>query len=96
MLPSHWVAETATKWTKTQFGHAHFIRKPAWIHPQIEGGGGALMCGGGGRLCEILAKWGVGVYPDRGVNPRGYGITLEFSCIWRTRNKLFFNVIYNL
>ena len=29
--------------------------------------------GGGGRLCEILAKWGVGVYPDRGVNPRGYG-----------------------
>ena len=25
--------------------------------------------GGGGHLCEILAKWGGGV----GVNPRGYG-----------------------
>ena len=27
--------------------------------------------GGGGGVCELLAKW-VGVYPDMGVNPRGY------------------------
>ena len=34
------VGKTATKWTKTQFGQAHFVRKPVWIHPQMEGGGG--------------------------------------------------------
>ena len=34
--------------------------------------------GGGGRLCEILAKWGGGggVYPHRGINPREYGIVI--------------------
>ena len=32
--------KTATKWAKIQFGQAHFVRKPVWIHPQMEGGGG--------------------------------------------------------
>ena len=77
MVPSHWVPwqKTATKWTKTQFSQGHFVRKPVWIHPQMEGGGGVNVegGGGGGRLCEILAKWGVGVNPHRGVNPREYG-----------------------
>ena len=52
---------------------AHFVRKPVWIHPQMEGGGGGVNVGGGGPLCEILAKWGVGVSPHRGVNPQEYG-----------------------
>ena len=29
--------------TKTQFGQAHFIRKPMWIHPQMGGGGGVYV-----------------------------------------------------
>ena len=43
--------------------------------PRWRGGGGVNVEGGGGRLCEILAKWGVGVSPHRGVNPREYGIS---------------------
>ena len=43
------------------------------VDPSADGGGG------GGRLCVILAKWGVGVNPHRGVNPREYGI---YICIW--------------
>ena len=55
--------KTATKWTKTQFGQAHFENRCGSIPP---------MEGGGGCLCVILAKWGVGIYPDTGVNLRGY------------------------
>ena len=30
--------------------------------------------GGGGRLCEILVKWWLGIDPDMGINPCGYVI----------------------
>ena len=53
---------------------------------RLRGGGG-----GGGRLCEILAKWGVGVYPDRGINPRGYGnriSSVQFYKVTQTRDHL--------
>ena len=59
------------------------------VDPSPDGEGGGNV-GGGGRLCEILAKWGVGVYPDRGVNPRGYGIIIIITLKLKLKKSCYF------
>ena len=75
MLPSHWLAENSHYMNEDPVWPSSFCSKTS-VDPSPdggEGGGGGNVGGGGGHLCEILVKWGVGVCPDRGVNPRGYG-----------------------
>ena len=73
MLPSHWVAENGplNEQRPSLATLISFENRRGSILKLRGGGGGVTV---GGRLCEILAKWGVGVYPDRGVNQRGYGM----------------------
>ena len=84
MLPSIALGggkQPLNEWRPSSAKLNHFVKKPVWIHPQM---------GGGGHLCEILAKWGAGVYPDKGVNPRGYGIFVHRIYVAKSLSQMEF------
>ena len=87
MLPSHWIGENSHQRNEDSvlarlisFEKMGARRSGVDPSPQMEGGGR--------RLCEITGQVGgaVGVYPDMGINPRGYDICVCssrcLSCLW--------------